>query len=166
MSHCSGWSDTNNPFLSTSNLMPHQLYLDLIRCWDKLDRWTHNTFVAAVCMSGLTKLIHVDNCCAVKRIKQTEKRNKTTVFNHVQVYRQTGQTSQWLKNRNELWDCFLLSAYSLFSYCAYANEDNGQEGGMEYREGERGKGLIVCMGIEVFEIRPRTSKSFGGGLEV
>lgn len=37
---------------------------------------------------------------------------------------------------------------------------------MEYREGERGKGLIVCMGIEVFEIRPRTSKSFGGGLEV
>lgn len=32
-------------------------------------------------------------------------------------------------------------------------------GGMKYRE--RGKGLIVCMMIEVFEIRP-----FGGGLEV
>lgn len=35
-----------------------------------------------------------------------------------------------------------------------------------WESSERGKGLIVCMETEVFEIRPKNIQESGGGLEV
>lgn len=148
VSHCSGWSDTNNPSLSTSNLLPHQLHLDLILWLDKLDRWTHHALVAEVCRVSRPRRragpCQVNLCGHAvcwwydDNDKAKDKMNKKSWSANRQV-----NPSQWLKNSNELRDCFsvlwfLLTAFSLFSYCAYGNEGNGQEGGIKYIQGGRG----------------------------